>query len=465
VKRRSVWGTALALMLVRCLDHFELPATSGTAAGGPDAGGTPLCGGDGQTCCADTVVACDVGLRCDVAAGVCVTEELRLCTSEAECRAGQTCCPSGLLGSCLTLTPGAACPRPDLQIVTSPEDLHLNRKERWFDPDVSSADACALEKGCLGGRGLRQLLQFSIEIANVGDADLILGIPGATSAFQTAACDGASYFPNYLRYQLLDINGVAVPGAEGRAQARCQQLPDGFSSRFSCDFWGLWRDYSEVFLPEVEPDPVGADCQWIDVTDVAPGEYVLRVTADPDGVLADPSSGNQKDYPVRLPELANPTQNCPSNVSDSGDVTGGDSLLGAGIERECGWSTPAGVGMSTCTPGESITVDCAGCDVSQGDAMLRVCDGAGPCSALSALANGNDTFSVFNFDDSTPPSPEQLSDIDCNRRVRDDENLVCEFVSTCPVVAFACPASGTYSVLQASFLPNAAAICDATTTP
>ena len=51
VKRRS-FAPALVLLLVGCLDHFELPATN-DAAGGPDVGGAAACGGDGQTCCAE----------------------------------------------------------------------------------------------------------------------------------------------------------------------------------------------------------------------------------------------------------------------------------------------------------------------------------------------------------------------------------------------------------------------------
>jgi len=54
---------------------------------------------------------------------------------------------------------------------------------------------------------------------------------------------------------------------------------------------------TEVTLP-----CFSCDCQWLDITDVAPGAYSLRVTINPDRVLTESNyDNNETTVPVTIP--------------------------------------------------------------------------------------------------------------------------------------------------------------------
>jgi len=326
----------------------------------------------------------------------------RSCSVQSHCPAAQTCCMAGLLGSCVSLENGASCPLPDLSVSVLAGSLSI--EQRTFDR-ARPRDACALEKQCVGGSGARRLLRFGARTTNSGNADLLLGTPGRTPGFEPAACDGQPYFADYLRYTLSNPSTAAVV-AEGHMQALCQlqPTPPSLLSRFDCQFMGLWQGFSEVYAPDV------ADCQWVDITDVPPGEYLLRLHVNPEAVLDESDhSNNTADLPITLP-TGDPLAMCPVPY---------DGLSGYGTERECGWSfveAPADAGALpanafACTPGATIRQGCSACP---GFPMLRACDGAGPCPAGAALATAITTFD-------------------------------------CAAVSFECPSSGNYSLLVAPY--------------
>jgi hypothetical protein len=341
---------------------------------------------------------------------------------------------AGNYGTCLPIDP-AVCPAPDLELVYDPEYVSqaneatapgagafpagLSVARRSFsadrngaeidprlplvDPPAAAFRSCAVEKQCVGGAGLRTLLRFSISVHNAGDADLILGPAGAPGV-QPAACDGANYFPkgwpqplrgppyrqHYLLYQLLDAAENIERQNYGLAPA-VSCLPAALStSRFSCEFLGLEKGALETYDKSL-------DCQWLDITGVAPGQYTLRVTVNPDLLLAERRyDNNYLDIPVRLPspDLLAP---CP----------GRNNRLAFSVteHRDCGWlAAPA----ASCTPGASLEFGCPGCS---GDPVLRICEGTTPCTSDQALASGNDVSSA----------------------------------DFCPRTHFLCPDSGTYN--------------------
>jgi len=328
----------------------------------------------------------------------------RSCSGPSDCPISQSCCPTGLISSCQTLQGDGRCPAPDLRVSMLAGSLRI--EERTFD-GARVEDACALEKRCISELGSRRLLHFGVRTTNAGNADLLLGAPHTTARFRTAACDGKPYLEDYLRYTLVEISTARLV-AEGHMQALCerQPIPASLISPFDCQFPGLWQGFSEIYGPDV------ADCQWLDITDVVPGEYVLSVNVNSAGYLSESDfSNNKTSLPITLP-TADPLSLCPVPY---------EGLSGYGAARECGWSvvaraSDAGIAPApaeACTPGETIDQRCATCT---GRPMLRACDGAGlaACSAGEALASA------------IPQGP-------------------------CPSVSFACPASGRYRLLMATY--------------
>jgi Lysyl oxidase len=329
----------------------------------------------------------------------------RECSSREDCPRAQSCCPLGFVGSCRSLEPRAVCPLPDLD-VSIPENFLMQIEDRVFSAD-DIADRCALEKHCIGGLGPRRLLRFPTRIENQGSADLILGAPETTAGFTLAECDGKPYLADYLHYELLDPSS-RVLAAEGHMQALCPASAPGFAARVECR---LWRGFSETYATD------GPDCQWIDITGVPPGAYVLRAGINPERTLMESDYHNDSvEHSVVLPS-GDPLAPCPRPY---------DGLSGFGIDRDCGWSVAGflvdgGVSAAlgaTCTPGQPVSVVCGAC---AGNPMLRVCDGSAVCSKERALDSGFvDSYDLFRE-------------------------------HPCASVNFVCPSSGTYTTLAAPY--------------
>jgi hypothetical protein len=325
-----------------------------------------------------------------------------ICSTDADCGAGQTCCRGGFLGTCQAA--GATCALPDLTV-----SADVARNSLQLVSETFAADSCALDEGCIDGPGTRRLLRFATQTANVGGSDIVLGDPSGTPGFEFAECHGHAHFEGYARYQLLDASGAVA--ATGHKQAFCllDSAPVGIpgapaAPRFHCGFQGIQRGWSDIY-------GAGLDCQWVDVTDVPPGEYTLRIEINPDRVIQEGDYGNNvATVAVRLGNL-DPLAECLSPTS--------------GVNRDCGWALANERTGLSCQPGQPLTVGC-GCSAGglcQGDAMLRICEGTAACTSAEALTASDDSCGL------------------------------------CPEATFACPASGTFSVLTTSFNSSVPALC------
>lgn len=175
------------------------------------------------------------------------------------------------------LTGPLGCHAPDLTVLDS--DLSIYTQNIWIEPD-----SCSLYEGCVDGVGWRKVLRFDTKTANIGSRDLILGVPANHPDLYTySPCHEHHHFDNYARYALL-AGGEAV--AAGHKQAFCLvddspwTWPDADEDPFfTCYNQGLSLGWSDNYAASL-------DCQWIDVTDVAPGQYTLRmdVNLPPPGV-------------------------------------------------------------------------------------------------------------------------------------------------------------------------------------
>jgi hypothetical protein len=327
------------------------------------------------------------------------------CSSDAECSPGQVCCIAGFLGTCQTLAAGATCPLPDLTVLADQAQASLIIDQEFFPPD-----SCAIAEECVSGTGTRKLLRFSTVTPNIGESDLVLGDPSSTPGFEFAQCHGHFHFNGYARYELVDATGAIV--AVGHKQAFCllDSIPIGLpgaptEGRFHCGFQGLTRGFADIY-------DNGLDCQWVDITDVPDGDYLLRISINPDHVIPESNFDNNT---IEVPVTVAPIDPLSSCAAPS-----------VGLSRECGWGFAAGFEGASCEPGELLMLGC-GCstpDSCEGDPMLRVCEGTTACSSATAIASIDDTCGV------------------------------------CPQLEFKCPPSGTYSLLSASFASDLPFLCN-----
>ena len=192
----------------------------------------------------------------------------------------------------------AASPAPDLVVDGPYTEQELVIEEQTFD----EAD-CALFEGCIGAPGTRTLLRLPMRVINQGDAALELGAPADGDPWQYSACHDHYHF-GFATYALLDgdDNTVATTSYSAFCIFDSEQV-DGDASPTA-----VYEDCSAL-----EPKGISVGwahvqdgelpCQWIDITDVAPGDYDVRLTVNDDRVAAESDfDNNSVDVPVTIPE-------------------------------------------------------------------------------------------------------------------------------------------------------------------
>ncbi|WP_437678821.1 lysyl oxidase family protein [Sorangium sp. So ce131] len=207
---------------------------------------------------------------------------------------GGACCPSG--HECAA----GVCMVPDLR-----PNAERVADTVQFSYQTFAADSCEIMEGCISGPGRRRLLQFEGRIENAGPGHLNPGSEFDNPLFEFAQCHGHYHFKEFTNYQLLDADGEVV--AQGHKQAFClldmdpldpaNPQPQGSPGAGSagCNF--LSAGWADIY-------GVGTSCQWVDVTDVPEGDYVLRVAVNPTGVIPEQSTDNNVvDVPVHVPAV------------------------------------------------------------------------------------------------------------------------------------------------------------------
>uniref|UniRef100_A0A667XDV6 Lysyl oxidase homolog n=1 Tax=Myripristis murdjan TaxID=586833 RepID=A0A667XDV6_9TELE len=152
---------------------------------------------------------------------------------------------------------------------------------------------CAAEENCLSSVSdldYRVLLRFPQRVKNQGTADFLPVKP--RHEWEWHSCHQHYHsMEAFSNYDLLDIStGRKV--AEGHKASFCLEdtsCDPGIRRRFACTAHtqGLGPGCYDTYHANI-------DCQWIDITDVPPGNYVLKVTVNPSQLVQESDFSNNE---------------------------------------------------------------------------------------------------------------------------------------------------------------------------
>lgn len=198
-------------------------------------------------------------------------------------------------------------------------------------PDSDVAEGCAPTDSGL------DLLRFTVRTVNIGTADLLLGDPMCPlpcSDHPDQVCGNPDFicspdaghnhphFLNYALYELLDGDGQTV--VTGHKQAYCLEDEGCSDAKFVCSYQGLTVGCFDTYQSTV-------GCQYVNVTDVPSGDYVLRVTVDPLNLLPDSNrENNVVTVAVTIPDRPPGDPNPPRAPTQTGSGGGGLAITCVG---------------------------------------------------------------------------------------------------------------------------------------
>lgn len=201
-----------------------------------------------------------------------------------------------------------ALPLPDL--VLDAGYLEATIQQAVVD---ATLDQCLIDERCITGPGLRRVVRFGTRSGNIGTADLVAGRPTLDNPmWEYDACHDHFHFEGYAQYDLIDAATSSVLPI-GVKHGFCLRdlgswdgsVPAERCSLYDCDYQGLGVGCYDVYVPEL-------DCQWVDITDVAPGEYELRVTVNSEARIQELDRSNNS-ASVRLLITADTVRVVPPN--------------------------------------------------------------------------------------------------------------------------------------------------------
>ena len=242
-------------------------------------------------CCAslDWQTAVDLGAIYSVTFGSNASD----CNSYAEAQAaclglvpGCTDANAANYNAQATFDDGSCLNGPDLQVSVNTilNSLQIN--------SFTSSDECLVAEGCITGTGERKTLRFTTTISNYGNEDFYIGQSGGAGNlnpnFYWDDCHGHAHYEGYANYRLYNYPSLEPSETIGHKNGWCvmdlgaavsSETPDYITNPSPCSFtygcstMGISKGCSDTYGS-------GISCQWVDVTGLADGEYVLAVSTN-----------------------------------------------------------------------------------------------------------------------------------------------------------------------------------------
>src|ERR1041385_7237301 len=174
-------------------------------------------------------------------------------------------------------------------------------------------EGCAFQEGVVGGTGYRRILRFDAVVMNSGDGDLVVGDrsdPNNPYAqwFVFAPCHGHYHIRDFSVYELLNVDRTVV--VAGHKQGFCFEdsfkYDGGKSNGYNCGFQGITSGWGDWYYKQLTG-------QWIDITGVPEGSYIVRVTINEAEIFAEGEhrSPNVIGVPLRVPRPRNKVDGSP----------------------------------------------------------------------------------------------------------------------------------------------------------
>lgn len=160
---------------------------------------------------------------------------------------------------------------------------------------------CAMEENCVASQAYkvqreseswhletRRLLRFTARILNAGTADFRPSVPKHLWEWHMCHMHYHS-MEVFATFDVIDSNGNKV--AEGHKASFCledNQCMSGVQPRYKCANYGdqgISVNCSDIYKHNI-------DCQWVDITELEPGHYTLKVAVNPEFKVGEMSFDN-----------------------------------------------------------------------------------------------------------------------------------------------------------------------------
>jgi hypothetical protein len=273
----------------------------------------------------------------------------------------------------------------------TPEILNRNFE---FGATVPAGDVA---EGCAESTSGVDLLRFGVRVRNMGTADLFFGDPLCPDCVDNplvvcgnpnficspAGGHGHGHYDNYARYELIDSSSQAV--VIGHKQGFCLLDSECANPQYTCDYQGISAGCADVYGSTL-------GCQYLDITDVLPGDYTLRVTVDPFGRIAELDEGNNVvSVSVTIPDPASSACTTPTVIPAAGGVFTGSTSGSSSQSGTCGTTNAAPEKVFQWTPAVSgtATIQTCGASGTNFDTVLYM--RSGTCPTGTQVACNDDT--------------------------------------------------------------------------